>query len=76
MDKAGAVLGPVLADGLLRWLGESAGTCRALFWVAFVPALLSSVVLAGVFALADHSLGFRLLKAHAAGFSVTDTVLL
>jgi MFS family permease len=63
MDKAGAVLGPVLAYGLLSWLGESAGTYRALFWLAFVPALLSIVVLA-------------LMKAHAAGFSVTDTVLL
>ncbi len=109
LDKAGAVFGPLLAYGLLRWLGESASGYRTLFWVAFVPALLSMVVLAlmkdqpgkpharesvranwqalspgfkrflwpaGVFALAYYSLGFLLLKAHAVGFSVTDTVLL
>ena len=109
LDKAGAVFGPLLAYGLLRWLGESASAYRTLFWVAFVPALLSMVVLAlmkdqpgkphpreslranwqalspgfkrfllpaGVFALAYYSLGFLLLKAHALGFSVTDTVLL
>jgi len=46
LDKAGAVLGPLLAYGLLRWLGESAGAYRTLFWVAFVPALLSVAVLA------------------------------
>lgn len=109
LDKAGAVFGPLVAYGLLRWLGESAGAYRTLFWVAFVPAVLSVVVLAsmkdqpgkpheresvsanwhalspgfkrflvpaGVFALAYYSLGFLLLKAHAVGFSVTDTVLL
>lgn len=46
LDKTGAVLGPLLAYGLLRWLGESAGAYRTLFWVAFVPAVLSVVVLA------------------------------
>jgi len=109
LDKAGAVFGPLLAYGLLKWLGESAGAYRTLFWAAFVPAVLSVVVLAlmrdqpglpheresvrvnwhalspgfkrflvpaGVFALAYYSLGFLLLKAHAVGFSMTDTVLL
>jgi MFS family permease len=109
LDKAGAVFGPLAAYGLLRWLGESAGTWRVLFWAALVPAVVSIVVLAmmrdrpvvpheregldanwqalspgfkrfllpaGVFALAYYSLGFLLLKAHAVGFSVTDTVLL
>lgn len=109
LDKAGAVFGPLLAYGLLKWLGESAGAYRTLFWVAFVPAVLGVVVLAlmrdqpglpheresvvtnwhalspgfkrflepaGVFALAYYSLGFLLLKAHAVGFSMTDTVLL
>lgn len=109
LDKAGAVFGPLMAYGLLRWLGESAGAYQALFWVAIVPALLSIVVLAamkdqpgkpheresvsanwhalspgfkrllapaGVFALAYYSLGFLLLKAHAVGLSLTDTVLL
>lgn len=109
LDKAGAVLGPLTAYGLLRWLGESPGGYRTLFWLAFVPAVLSVGVLAsmkdqpgmahqresvrhnwqalspgfkrflipsGLFALAYYSLGFLLLKAHAVGFSVTDTVLL
>lgn len=48
LDKAGAVLGPLVAYGLLRWLGESASTYYTLFWVAFVPAVLSVVVLAQV----------------------------
>ena len=109
LDKAGAVFGPLLAYGLLRWLGESASAYRTLFWVALVPAVASVVMLAmmkdqpgtpharesiganwnalstqfkrfllpaGVFALGYYSLGFLLLKAHALGFSVTDTVLL
>lgn len=109
LDKAGAVLGPLVAYGLLFWLGESAATYSTLFLVAFVPAVISVLVLtripdrpgavheresvrqswqqlspgfkrfllpAGVFALAYFSLGFILLKAHAVGFSVTQTVLL
>lgn len=48
LDKAGAVLGPLVAYGLLTWLGESADTYRTLFWVAFVPAVLSVVVLTRV----------------------------
>ena len=46
LDKAGAVLGPLVAYALLSWLGESAATYRTLFWVAFVPALLGVAVLA------------------------------
>jgi MFS family permease len=109
LDKAGAVLGPLVAYGLLFWLGESAATYSTLFLVAFVPAVISVAVLtripdrpgavheresvrqswqqlspgfkrfllpAGMFALAYFSLGFILLKAHAVGFSVTQTVLL
>ncbi|MDE2417895.1 MAG: MFS transporter [Burkholderiales bacterium] len=45
LDKAGAVLGPLVAYGLLSWLGESASTYRTLFLVAFVPAVLSVLVL-------------------------------
>lgn len=45
LDKAGAVLGPLVAYGLLKWLGESAGTYRTLFWVAFVPAVLAVATL-------------------------------
>jgi MFS family permease len=109
LDKAGAVLGPLAAWGLMTWLGESPGTYRVLFWLALVPALLSIVLLAlmkeqpavpharesltanwaelspgfkrflvpaGVFALAYFSLGFVLLRAHAAGFGVMQIVLL
>ena len=45
LDKSGAVLGPLVAYGLLWWLGESAGTYAVLFMVAFVPAVLSVVML-------------------------------
>lgn len=48
MDKAGAVLGPLVAYALLSWLGESPEAYRTLFWVACVPAVLSIVVLAFV----------------------------
>jgi hypothetical protein len=44
-DKAGAILGPLVAYGLLSWLGETASSFRALFWVAFVPAVLGVFVL-------------------------------
>jgi len=46
LDKAGAVFGPLVAYGLLSWLGETNSTFRTLFWVAFVPAVLSIFVLA------------------------------
>jgi MFS family permease len=45
LDKAGAVLGPLIAFGLLWWFGETASSFRTLFWVAFVPAVLSVFVL-------------------------------
>lgn len=45
LDKAGAVLGPLLAYALLSWLGEGVATFRLLFWVALVPAVLSVIVL-------------------------------
>jgi len=45
LDKTGAILGPLLAYALLRWLGEGASTFQILFWVALVPAMLSIVVL-------------------------------
>src|SRR5579863_2163350 len=44
-DKAGAVLGPLVAYGLLSWLGQTASSFRTLFWVAFVPAVLAVLVL-------------------------------
>jgi MFS family permease len=45
LDKAGAVLGPLIAYGLLSWLGETAAAFRTLFLIAIVPALLSVLVL-------------------------------
>jgi MFS family permease len=45
LDKAGAVLGPLVAYALLLRIGESAAGYRTLFWVAFVPAVLSGIVL-------------------------------
>lgn len=45
LDKSGAVIGPLVAYGLLAWLGDGAATYRILFWVALVPAVLSVVVL-------------------------------
>jgi MFS family permease len=44
-DKAGAILGPLVAYGLLSWLGETASAFRTLFWVAFVPAVLGVLML-------------------------------
>lgn len=48
LDKSGAVLGPLVAYGLLSWLGDGASTFRLLFWVALVPALLSIVALSRI----------------------------
>jgi MFS family permease len=46
LDKAGAVIGPLLAWMLISVLGESAGTYQTLFWIAFAPAVLAVIVLA------------------------------
>ncbi len=45
LDKSGAVLGPLLAYGLLSRLGEHLSTYRTLFWIALVPAILGSGLL-------------------------------
>lgn len=45
LDKAGAVLGPLIAYALLRWLGESPETFGTLFLVAFFPAAASVALL-------------------------------
>lgn len=45
LDKAGAVVGPLVAYALLRWLGESPETYATLFLVAFVPAVAGVAVL-------------------------------
>ena len=46
LDKAGAVLGPLIAFGLLWWLGETRSAFRTLFLIALGPAVLSVLVLA------------------------------
>jgi len=48
LDKAGAVLGPLLAYALLSWLGEGAASYRVLFWLALVPAMLSVLLLSRI----------------------------
>lgn len=48
LDKAGAVVGPLLAYALLHHLGEQPSTYRWLFAIALVPALLSVLLLARI----------------------------
>ncbi|MBA5604989.1 MFS transporter [Duganella sp. FT3S] len=48
LDKSGAVVGPLVAWALLKWLGETGDAYRLLFWVAVVPAVVSVIVLATV----------------------------
>jgi len=45
LDKSGAIIGPLVAYGLLSWLGDGPSTFRTLFWIALVPAAASIVVL-------------------------------
>lgn len=45
LDKSGAVLGPLVAYGLLSWRGETPSSFRTLFWVAFIPAVFAVFVL-------------------------------
>ncbi len=48
MDKAGAVLGPLLAYGVLTVWGETRSGYQTLFWMALVPALISILVLSAI----------------------------
>lgn len=41
LDKSGAIIGPLLAYGWLRWQGESAQAYQTLFSLALLPAVLS-----------------------------------
>ena len=45
LDKAGAVLGPLVSYSLLSRLGTTSTTFRTLFWIAIVPAVLSLILL-------------------------------
>lgn len=46
MDKAGAILGPLVAYVLLLWLGQGLGTFQIIFVIAIVAAAISVAVLA------------------------------
>lgn len=48
LDKAGAVLGPLIAYFVLLWFGQTASTFSLLFKIAFIPAVLSIILLAFV----------------------------
>lgn len=48
LDKSGAVVGPLIAYALLSGLGESPATYAILFAVAFVPAVVSVILLASI----------------------------
>jgi MFS family permease len=48
LDKSGAVVGPLVAYALLSWLGETASGYGTLFLVAFVPAVISVLVLTSI----------------------------
>jgi MFS family permease len=45
LDKAGAVLGPLIAYFVLLYLGQTASTFSLLFKIALIPAVLSIVLL-------------------------------
>ncbi|VVB79430.1 Multidrug resistance protein MdtH [uncultured archaeon] len=45
LDKAGAVLGPLVAYFVLMSLGQTASTFSLLFKIAFIPAILSVILL-------------------------------
>ena len=45
LDKAGAILGPLIAFFIIRSLGESYSTFKLLFLIALVPAVASVLVL-------------------------------
>lgn len=45
LDKFGAIIGPLIAYGILRQFGQSADTFGLLFKIAIIPAVLSVVLL-------------------------------
>lgn len=45
MDSAGAVVGPILAYLILRWLGESGSAYYSVFYAAIIPAFIAVAVL-------------------------------
>ena len=45
MDKAGAVIGPLVAYFLIRWLGQGINTFHLIFIIAIIAAVLSVIIL-------------------------------
>ncbi len=71
----------LLAIVVLAYVKEQPGQPRAdenirQNWGLLHPSFKRFLIPAGIFALAYYSLGFLMLKAHAVGFSITDTILL
>lgn len=48
LDKAGAVLGPLVAYGILSFFGENIQTYSLLFILAFIPAVISILFLLSI----------------------------
>jgi MFS family permease len=46
LDKAGAILGPILAYVILSLLGQKFQTFQVLFWIALVPAAVAVLLMA------------------------------
>lgn len=71
----------LLAIAVLIYVKEQPGQSRAdenirQNWGLLNPRFKRFLIPASIFALAYYSLGFLMLKAHAIGFSITDTILL
>ena len=71
----------VLSIAVLARVGDRPGIPREREsiggnWRSLSPGFKRFLVPAGIFALAYYSLGFLMVKAHAVGFSLKDTVLL
>jgi len=46
LDKAGAILGPIVAYGIITLLGQNLGSFQVVFRTAVIPALLSVCIMA------------------------------
>lgn len=45
LDKSGAVIGPLLAYGVLSYFGQGGGTFATLFQIALIPAVIAIIIL-------------------------------
>jgi MFS family permease len=46
LDKAGAILGPIIAYFILTFLGQTKSTFTLLFWIALIPAAAAVILMA------------------------------